>query len=93
MDVTGSGYRTQSLDTPLEIERLVIDRYRGMTPEQKLTLVFGLQASADGFALADIRARHPGIDEREARLRLASRKYSRDLMVQAFDWDPEIRGY
>lgn len=88
-----SGYRSQSMDTPVEIDRILFDRYRAMTPEQKLHLVFDLQASSDLLAMADIRARHPLIDEREAQLRLASRKYSRELMVAAFDWDPEVRGY
>ncbi len=87
------GYRTQSSDTTREIEELQLAHFRAMSDDDKLRMVFELQAFADSFALADIRERHPGIDDYEANLRLASRKYSRELMIAAYGWDPDVHGY
>jgi hypothetical protein len=39
--------------------------------------------------LAEIRLRYPGIDDREAMLRLAAMSIDREMMVRAFGWDPE----
>lgn len=93
MDPLARGPRGQPGDAAAEIERLELENFRAMSPDEKLQRIFELQDLADGMALADIRARHPGISEREARLRLASRKYPPELLVAAFGWDPLVRGY
>jgi hypothetical protein len=41
-----------------------------------------------GLARADVGRRHPDADEREVRLRVASRYLDPDLIRKAFDWDP-----
>jgi hypothetical protein len=86
------GYRTQSPDTPIEIERRMIEHFRSMSGGDKLRMVFELQAAADALSLADIRERHPGISDHEANLRLASRKYDRELLIAAYGWDPLAHG-
>lgn len=86
------GYVTQSRDTQPEAERVLFDFYRRMTPAEKVRIMFDLVRVGDESALAEIRSRHPGCSEHEAHLRLASKKYPRDLMIRAYGWDPEIEG-
>ena len=45
------------------------------------------------MALAGIRRRHPGADDRELQLRLAALWLDRGTMVRCFGWDPEVEGY
>jgi hypothetical protein len=44
------------------------------------------------LAMNDIRRRYPLADDRERKLRLASRWLEPELMKKAFDWDPEKEG-
>lgn len=76
-----------SADTDPESERHQIDRWRVMSPAEKLRVVVALNATADTMALAGIRLRHPGASTREQFLRLASLKLGRDLAQRVY---PEI---
>lgn len=81
-------------DTPPEVEEILLERYRRMTPEEKLEQVVALNRAAQGMALARIRAQYgPGLSEREERLRLAALWLDRDTMIEVFGWDPEVEGY
>ncbi len=83
-----------SLDTPPEIEQLMLDAYRRMTPAEKLKRVVELGAAAETMAAARIRAKYgPDLPERELRLRLAALRLDRETMIKVFDWDPEEKGY
>lgn len=64
-----------------------------MTPQQKLRCVSDMTKAVQCMALARIRKQHPGIPERELRLRLASLWLDRETMIRVFDWDPEREGY
>jgi hypothetical protein len=88
-----SPYRPQAPDTSVEADRRMIEHYRSLTLEQRVDLVFELTRRADEAALVGIRERYPDADEREQRLRLAALKYPRELLIRAFGWDPEERGY
>ena len=86
--------RTQSPDTPPDIEEMQAERYRGMTPAQKLREVQELNRSVLLLALAGIRRRFGSeLSEREMRLRLAALCLDRQIMIEVFGWDPEIEGY
>jgi hypothetical protein len=86
--------KTLSLDTPPEIEEIVLERYRQMSPFEKLMQVFELNQMAQQMAALRIQAQYgPDLSERELRLRLAALWLDRDLMIEAFGWDPEIKGY
>ena len=87
-----SGYRTQSPDTSEAAERFLYAAYARMSPGEKGRIIFDLIRLGDEAALMEIRRRHPGCSEREERLRLAARKYPRELMIKAFGWDPEVEG-
>jgi hypothetical protein len=86
--------RTQSPDTPPEIEEMMLERYRRMSPGEKLRSVQELNRMVQLMALAGIRSRHGAdLSERELRLRLAALWLDRETMIEVFSWDPEIEGY
>lgn len=80
-------------DTNPKIEKMMLDRYRGMSAAEKLAIVDGLTTMVQQLALADIRRRHPNADDREQKLRLASRWLAPDVMRRLFGWDPDVMGY
>ena len=65
----------------------------GNTPLIKLRQVSELTRMVQELALCDIRRRHPHADEREQKLRLASRWLSPETMRVVFGWDVEKEGY
>jgi hypothetical protein len=86
--------KTLSPDTPPEIEEIVLERYRQMSPFEKLMQVFELNYRAQQMAALRIQAQYgPDLSERELRLRLAALWLDRELMIEAFGWDPEVEGY
>lgn len=86
--------KTQSLDTPPEVEEIVLERYRQMSPLERLRQVFELNYMAQSLAEMRIRAQYgPDLSEREIRLRLAALWLDRETMIEAFGWDPEVEGY
>ena len=86
--------KTLSLDTPPEIEEIQLERYRQMTPQEKIAIVQDLNRTVLLMALAGIRMRHGAdLPEREIRLRLAALWLDRETMIKVYDWDPEAEGY
>ena len=86
--------RTQSPDTPAEIEQRLVEEYRRMSPGQRLMMAMEMNRAVQEMAAARIRAQYgPDIPEREVRLRLAALWIDRDTMIRAFGWDPEVKGY
>lgn len=65
--------------------------YRRMTPRQRVERSAALTVLAHSFALAEIRRRYPGEDERTHRLRLAARYIDSETMKAAFGWAPDDR--
>ncbi len=83
-----------SLDTLPEIEEMMLEAYRRMTPLEKLERVVELNRAAAEMAAARIRAEYgPNLPERELLLRLAALRLDRRTMIEVFDWDPEEKGY
>jgi hypothetical protein len=81
-------------DTPPDVEEILLERYRRMTPEERLMRAFDMSRAVQQLALARIRAEYgPDLSEREERLRLASLWLPRETMIEVFGWDPEIEGY
>jgi hypothetical protein len=86
--------RTQSPDTPAEIEQRLVEEYRRMSPGQRLMMAMEMNRAVQEMAAARIRAQYgPGLPERELRLRLAALWIDSDTMVRAFGWDPRAEGY
>ena len=88
-----SGYRAQSEDTAVEIDRRLFDAYRKMPPWQKALRVERDALALEQLARAGILRRHPAATEDEVRLRVAALRLDRDTMVRVFGWDPVLRGY
>jgi hypothetical protein len=82
-----------SPDTPPEVEKIMIEGYRKMPMWKKLQQVRELSQLVYQLAMNDVRRRYPQADEREVKLRLASRWLEAELMRKAFGWDPEKEGY
>jgi hypothetical protein len=84
--------REGRVDTSPAIERILIEGYRRMDPQQKLARVVALNRALDQLSRARIRAEYGDVPERELRLRVASLRLDRRTMIDAFGWDPEERG-
>jgi len=80
-------------DTHPEIEKILIEGYRKMSPAEKFRCVCEMNQLRERLAASDVRRRHPDVDEREVRLRVASRRIPAELMRKAFGWDPDKEGY
>ncbi len=85
--------KTQSPDTHPKIEQMQIEGYRRMSSVEKLKIVEDLTEFVTMLSLSDVRRRHPEADERECRLRVASRWLDPELMKKAFGWDVKEKGY
>lgn len=80
-------------DTAPEVRALQMEAYRRMTGVEKLERVMDLNRAVESLALARIRKRYGAdLSEREERFRLASLYLPRETMVEAFGWDPDVRG-
>ena len=80
-------------DTSPQIQTILIQGYRQMSPVQKLARVQELTQTVQQLALARIRQQYGAISEREQRLRLAALWLDRDTMQRVFQWDPQEKGY
>lgn len=71
-----------------------MERYRQMTPQEKIAIIQGLNRTAMLMALAGIRMRHGAdLSERELQIRLAALWLDRETMIKVYGWDPEVEGY
>jgi hypothetical protein len=79
-------------DTPPDVERMMLELWRRATPDQKLARMFGMGHMINELARAETLRRYPAATPREINLRLASRTFDRQTMLNAFGWDPDIHG-
>lgn len=82
-------YRAQSIDTSGDVDRWMMAAWRALPPWRKAELVCELGETAELFALAGLRRRHPDASPRELALRLAVRRLGPDLVRLAFGWAPD----
>ena len=86
--------RTVSPDTPPEVEKVLVEGYRRMSPQEKIRAIQDMNHTVLLMALAGIRSRHgPDLSEREQQLRLAALWLDRETMIRLYGWDPETQGY
>jgi hypothetical protein len=76
-------------DTSPDVERLRLDLYRRMSPDEKWRRVEELTRLAHGVALAGLRARHAGADSEELLLRLAVLRLGADLVARVYGRRPD----
>ena len=84
-------YRTQASDTSLEVEAILIERYRGMGAVEKVLMMRELSRASQELALAGARLRHPEADADELRLRVASTRFPASTMLRVFGWNGDAR--
>ncbi|MFO7692288.1 MAG: hypothetical protein R6V57_04285 [Vicinamibacterales bacterium] len=60
-----------SLDTPIDVERKLVESWRQMSAGDKAATVTGLTRAACAMTAAGVRQRHPQATPRELFLRLA----------------------
>lgn len=77
-------------DTSAEALAVFYEIQRKRTVGQKLADVFDLSEGLFETAKAGIRLRYPEVDEREVFLRAVASRVSRELMIQAYGWDPAM---
>ena len=80
-------------DTPPHIQKILIEGYRKMSPQQKLKRASELTLAVQQLALARIRKHYGTRSEREQHLRLGSLWLDRNTMMLVFQWDPQKKGY
>lgn len=80
-------------DTPPHIQKIIIEGYRRMSPQEKFRQVDELTMAVQQLALARIIKKYGPISEKEQRLRLASLWLDRETMIRVFQWDPREKGY
>jgi len=80
-------------DTSSQIQEILIEGYRRMSPQEKLKRVTELTMAVQQLALARILQQYGPCSEREQRLRLAALWLDRETMIRVFNWDPEVEGY
>ena len=64
-----------------------------MSEAERLRKVCELNRLLVKLMEAEVRQRYPNADEREMRLRVASRWLPPELMQKAFGWNPKERGF
>jgi hypothetical protein len=80
-------------DTTAEVEQLLIEGYRKMSPAEKIARVAALNHALAELATARLRAQYGAdLPERELRLRLAALRLDADTMRTVFGWDPAVHG-
>lgn len=72
------------LDTSAAAERMQIELWRGMAPEQKLGLMRDMTLMIQRLAFAELRQRNPLATDDELWLRLAARRLSPEAMRRVY---------
>lgn len=76
-------------DTDPKAMEVWLDLLRKKPAGEKMGTVFALSEMAIEFSKAGVRMDFPHAEEREVFLRAASRRLTREQMIQAYGWDPE----
>jgi len=79
-------------DTHPRAMEVWLDLLRRMTPGERIAAALDLTGFALQMSAAGVRSVFPDADDREVLLRVAARHLPRDLMIQAYRWDPDANG-
>lgn len=80
-------------DTSGVVAAMVVERWRGMSPGEKLDQVGELNRACEQLSEAGVRVRYPGAGDDEVRHRVFALRLGRDVMVEVYGWDPTIEGW
>lgn len=85
--------RPLSTDTSVDVAQLLVERWRAMSPVEKLRAVDDANRSCDALAAAGVRRRHPDASDTEVDRRVVALRIGRELSIAAYGWDPEVEGW
>jgi len=71
--------KTQSPDTSIELERLLIERLRAVGPQRRLKMARDASRALGQLAWNGLRQRYPKADEAELRRRYVSQTYGEEI--------------
>ena len=77
-------------DTNPKAREVYCDLLRRMSPEERLARVFELNELQESLQRESVKQLYPSADEREVFLRVAARRLSRKIMINAYGWDPDL---
>jgi len=77
-------------DTDPRAMEVWLDLQRRMRPGDKIAAVLAASRLVLQLYEAGVRLQYPQASEREVFLRTASRHLSRELMIRAYGWDPQL---
>jgi hypothetical protein len=80
-------------DTSREAMEVWPSLLRNKTAGEKLAMVWEMNRFAPQIAAIGVRMRYPEASDREVFLRRAALHFSREDMIQVYQWDPEEHGY
>lgn len=79
-------------DTDPRALEVWLDLQRNMSRGEKLAAVLSASELVLQMYEMGVRRLHPDADDREVLLRVAARHLPRQLMIEAYGWDPEDHG-
>jgi predicted RNA-binding Zn ribbon-like protein len=79
-------------DTDPRAMEVWLELLRQKPPGERLATTLALTDLTLKMAEAGVRVSYPQASDREVFLRAAARHLSRELMVRAYGWDPELNG-
>ena len=77
-------------DTDRKALDVYLRSHREMEPGERLARVFELCRRQESLQRANVRATFPTAGDSEVFLRVAARRRGRNLMIQAYGWDPDL---
>lgn len=77
-----SGYVSQSLDTPEDVDRRMFEHWRAIDPLEKVEIAMNWTLAVRDVARAGIRAQYPSASEAEVDLRLLVRCYGEEYVAR-----------
>lgn len=77
-------HHTRPIDTTVEIDNMMIERYRQMTLAQRVDVMNDLTDMTTKLTVAGITAVHGELSPEGMRWHLCARRYGEDLATEAF---------
>jgi len=79
-------------DTDPRAMEVWLDLLRKMTPGERIAATLDLSEFILRMSEIGVRSAFPTADDREVRMRVGARYLPRELMICAYNWDPESNG-
>ena len=80
-------------DTDPRAMEVWLDLLRRMTPGERIAAALDLTNLALQMSAAGVRSAFPEANDQEVLVRVAARYLPRELMIRAYQWDPESNGH